>query len=65
MLSHRLARGHRLRRKRDDGTYEALFRCSDYFGPPYLAVVLTEEEGKELLRKYREEIYGEIFGGGL
>jgi hypothetical protein len=51
-----------VRRKREDGTYEILFRCEDDFGPPYLAVVLTEEEAKELVREHREEMYEEMFG---
>jgi hypothetical protein len=50
-----------IRRKREDGTYEALFRCSGDFGPPYLAVVITEEEAKRLVREHREEMYEEMF----
>jgi hypothetical protein len=37
-----------VRRKRKDGTWEVFFRCEDDFGPPALAVVITEEEAKEL-----------------
>ena len=54
-----------VRRKKDDGTYEVLFRCEHDFGPPYLAVVITEEEAKELVREHREEMYEEVFGEKL
>jgi hypothetical protein len=52
-----------VRRKRDDGTWEALSRCPDDFGPPALAVVITEEEARELVREHKAEIYEEMFGG--
>ena len=45
----------------DDGTYEALFRYEDDFGPAYLAVVITEEEAKELVKEYKEEMHEELF----
>jgi hypothetical protein len=51
-----------VRRKKDDGTYEILFRCPDDFGPTALAVVITEEEAKGLIREHDEELYGEMFG---
>jgi hypothetical protein len=50
-----------VRRKRDDGTWEILLRCSDDFGPTALAAVITEEEAKELVREYKEEVYEEMF----
>jgi len=40
-------------------------RKKDDFGPPYLAVVITEEEAKELVREHREEMYEEVFGEKL
>lgn len=51
-----------VRRKRDDGSYEILFRCDDNFGPPALAVVITEEEAKELVLEHKGELYGEMLG---
>ena len=52
-----------VRRKRDDGTYEVLFRCPDDFGPPYLAEVISEKEAKELVKEYNEREWEEIFKG--
>jgi hypothetical protein len=54
-----------VRRKRDDGTLEVFFRCSGDFGPPALAVVISEEEARELMKEYKEEVYEEMFGEGL
>jgi hypothetical protein len=51
-----------VRRKKDDGTYEVLFRCEDDFGPTALAVVLTKEAAKELVLEHKEELYEEMFG---
>jgi hypothetical protein len=51
-----------VRRKKGDGTYEALFHCSSDFGPPALAVVITEEEARELVREHKEDMYEEMFG---
>ena len=51
-----------MRRKKDDGTYEILFRCSDDFCPTALAVVITEEEAKELVPKHNGALYEEMFG---
>ena len=49
-----------VRRKREDGIWEILFRCSDDFDPPYLAVVIPEEEARELVRNCKEEMPEEI-----
>jgi len=49
-----------VRRKREDCNYEILFRCEDDFGPPYLAVVIPEEEARELVRNCKEEMPEEI-----
>lgn len=54
-----------VRRKKDDGTYEVLFRCEDDFGPTALAVVITEEEAKALVKEHNEKVYEEIFGESL
>ena len=58
-----------VRRKNDTGTYEVLFRCEGDFGPPALAVVITEEDARELVREFvrehKEEMYEEIFGEEL
>jgi hypothetical protein len=54
-----------VRRKRDDGTYEVLFRCEDDYGPTALAEVITEDEAKELVREHGEEMYKKILGEGL
>ena len=35
-----------VRRKREDGAWEILYRCEDGFGPPALALRVTEEEAK-------------------
>ena len=51
-----------VRRKKEDGTYEILYRCDDSFGPPALAVVITEDEAKELVRKYNKQKHEEMFG---
>jgi hypothetical protein len=51
-----------VRRKLEDGTWEILFRCSGDFGPPALAVVITEEEARELVREHKGEVYEEMFG---
>jgi hypothetical protein len=50
-----------VRRKKDDCTYEVLFRSEDDFGPPALAVVIMEEEAKELVREHNEEMYEKMF----
>ena len=54
-----------VRCKKDDGTYEILFLCSGDFGPPALAVVITEEAAKDLVLEHKEEIYEEMFGAQL
>ena len=54
-----------VRRMRDDGLYEILFRCPDDFGPPYLAVVFTEVEAKEPVREHKVELYEVVFGEKL
>jgi hypothetical protein len=54
-----------VRRKWEDGTWEALFRCEGDFDPTALAVVITEEAAKELVRDHYEEMYEEMFGGRL
>jgi hypothetical protein len=51
-----------VRRKKDDESYEVLFRCEDDFGPPALAEVITEEDARKLVREHRGEIYEEVFG---
>jgi hypothetical protein len=51
-----------VRRRNDEGSYEALFRCEDDFGPPALAVVITEEEAKELVIERKPELFEEMFG---
>lgn len=50
-----------VRRKLDDGSYEVLFRCDDSFGPPGLAVVISKEEARDLVREHKEDIYEEMF----
>jgi hypothetical protein len=50
-------------RKGEDGSWEVLFRCQDDFGPPALAVVITEEEAKLLMLEHNEEMHEELFGG--
>jgi hypothetical protein len=54
-----------VRRERGDGSYEALFICDDSFGPPALAVVIAEDEAKELVREHRKEMHEEMFGESL
>jgi hypothetical protein len=51
-----------VRRNLDDGSYEIMVRCEGDFGAPALAVVITEEEAKELVREHKEELYEEMFG---
>ena len=51
-----------VRRKREGGTWEVLFRCEDDFGPTALAVVIMEEEARKLVQEYKEKIYEEMFG---
>ena len=51
-----------VRRKGDDGIYEILFRCEDDFGPPYLAVVISEEKAKELVLENQESLHEDLFG---
>jgi hypothetical protein len=51
-----------VRRKKEDGTYEVLFRCEDDFGPPVLAEVITEEEAKRLVLDNQDSLCEEIFG---
>jgi uncharacterized protein YcgL (UPF0745 family) len=50
-----------VRRKREDDTWEVLFRCEDDFGPPALAMVISEEEAKELVKEHKKEMYEEMF----
>ena len=47
-----------VRRKRADGTYEILFRCEDDFGPPALAVVISEEEVSDVNLAYYSTMDG-------
>jgi hypothetical protein len=54
-----------VRRKREDGSWEVLFRCEDDFGPTALAMVITEEEAKELVKEHKVEMYEEMFGEKL
>jgi len=54
-----------VRCKGEDGIWEVFFRCSDDFGPPALAVVITEEEARELVRKYNKQKHEEMFGEQL
>lgn len=42
--------------------YDILFRYEDDFGPPVLAVVIIEEEARELVREHSVEVYEEMFG---
>jgi hypothetical protein len=51
-----------VRRKRNDGSYGVLFRCEDDFGPPAIAVVITEKEARELVRVDKAQIYEDMFG---
>jgi hypothetical protein len=51
-----------VRRKNEEGTWEILFRCDDDFGPPALAVVITEDEARELVLDNKEDIYKNLFG---
>jgi len=54
-----------VRRKREDGIYEILFRCSGDFGPPALAVVITEDAAKEIVLEHKKGVYEEMFGERL
>jgi hypothetical protein len=45
-----------VRRKKDGGTYEILFRCPGDFGPPALAVAISEEEAEELVSGHKQEV---------
>lgn len=51
-----------VRRKKEDGTWGILFRCSDDFGPTALAIVITEEEARKLVIEHRKELFDEMFG---
>jgi len=51
-----------VRRKKEDGTFEILYRCEDDFGPPYLGEVVSEERAKDIVMKYNEDKYEGIFG---
>jgi hypothetical protein len=54
-----------VRRKKEDGTFEILYRREDDFGPPYLGEIVSEEKAKDIVMKYNEDKYKEIFGHSI